>query len=180
MAIADPKAALLPELVGYIASEAKYLMDSGLSGYNYIAHALPNPVPGPGLPDVLAGVMGGLMLQDSTSDRAYEIFQPLNETIHQRWKGRAGLYVMTKEFPSFLAWYNENYDKSKAGGSSWIASRLLDETALGSESIGEALWEAAKPDGGMSVFFVGGQGVQGRRDNAVNTAWRGAYVHACE
>ena len=179
MAIADPQAAFLPDLVGYVASEAKYLMDSGLSGYNYIAHAMPNPTPGRGLPDVLAGVMGGLMLQDSTSERVYEIFQPLNETIYQRWKGKADLYVMTEEFPSFLAWYGENYDKSKAGGSSWIASRLLDETALGSKNIGEALWGAAKPDGGISIFFVGGKGAQSSRDNAVNTAWRRAYVHAC-
>ena len=180
LAIAEPKASFLQDLVGYVASQTKYLMDSGLSGYNYITQALPNPIPGPGLPDILAGVMGGLMLQDSTSSEAYEIFRPLNETLQKRWKGKASLHVMTEDFPTFLAWYSKNYDMNKAGGSSWLASRLLDEAALNHSDIGEALWEASKPGGGMSFFFVAGQGVQGHRENAVNTAWRRAYVHACE
>ncbi|KND91631.1 6-hydroxy-D-nicotine oxidase [Tolypocladium ophioglossoides CBS 100239] len=186
MAITDPKAPFVSDLISYIVSQMPYLMDSGMSGYNLVSTGMPNPTPFPGLPTEIAGFMGANLIQNADDPNvAAKIFKPLNDTLKEKWQGQAVMFQTTEQYPSFLAWFDKNYDQGQAGQSSYMVSRLLDGKALTGdpEALGKALKAGSAPSGGMLVFMVAGKGVQDakpRGGNAVNPAWRTAYVHAVE
>ncbi|KAK2616626.1 hypothetical protein QQS21_000449 [Conoideocrella luteorostrata] len=178
----DPQ---LREYIGYVSSQATHLMNAGLSGYTFLSNSMPSFASGTatsGSNDTIAAIAGSLILQDQTAQDALRILRPLNETLHQRWKGRANIRVATTEYTSFAAWFNTHHDQGTAGGSFWLVSRLIPEDKLtGSEQeLGEALWSALQSIGSVQFFLVGGKGVQAAKPgvNAVNPAWRKAYVHA--
>lgn len=173
------------DVVGYLGSQAKYLMDSGLSGYSYISTNLTSPVAVPGSDASIAGIFGKLMLQDSNDDEAIQkILKPVNDTLTAKWPGKAFIFVGdVVEYPSFLAWFSENFDSNTAGGSAYLVSSLLDEKSLSdTHALGEAFDTASKLTGFVSYFMVAGKGVQEAKpaggSNAVNPAFRRAYVHA--
>lgn len=184
MAVADPKAPFMSDFISYIASQVPYLMNSGMSGYNFVSTGMPNPYPFPGLPAEIAGFMGTSLIQNADDPNvADKIFKPLNDTLKERWQDEAIMFQITEQYPSFIAWFDKNYDQGYAGQSSYIVSRLLDGKALSGdpEALGKALKAGSAPSGGMSFFMVAGKGVQDakpRGGNAVNPAWRTAYVHA--
>lgn len=160
-------------------------MDAGLSGYNFITTGSPNPVPVPGAPDEIAGMMGSVIVQDADSPDALDkIFKPLNDTIKEKWHGEAKLFQITTAYDSFLDWFNVNYDQGTAGTSAYLVSRLLDEQALtlDTDALKEAVKSASVQASGLQVFMVGGKGVQHAEPrgggNAVNPGWRDSYVHA--
>ncbi|GJN81772.1 hypothetical protein PLIIFM63780_005307 [Purpureocillium lilacinum] len=184
MGITDPKSPFLLDLIAYLSSQIPYLMDKGgLSGYNYASLGMKNPVPAPGAPTDIAGVMGFGFVQDKGPGFLQDIFKPINDTIKQRWPGQAFLFLISEEFPTFHAWFDKNYDQAFAGNSSYIVSRLVDGKTLKGDpkALGKAIQAASLPSGGMSLFMVGGKGVQNakpRGGNSVNPAWRNTYVHA--
>lgn len=186
MGITDPKSPFLLDLIAYLSSQIPYLMDKGgLSGYNYASLGMKNPVPAPGAPTDIAGVMGFGFVQDKGPGFLQDIFKPINDTIKQRWPGQAFLFLISEEFPTFRAWFDKNYDQAFAGNSSYIVSRLVDGKTLKGDpkALGKAIQAASLPSGGMSLFMVGGKGVQNakpRGGNSVNPAWRNTYVHACK
>jgi hypothetical protein len=92
--------------------------------------------------------------------------------------------VFPQTYPDFWAWYNVNNGPLDAGYDQYLGSRLLDEKALTHNltALAEA-FRAATPLGGVtSVYLVGGRGVINAKprggSNAVNSAWRKAYVHS--
>jgi hypothetical protein len=92
--------------------------------------------------------------------------------------------VSPQTYPDFWAWYNVNNGPLDAGYDQYLGSRLLDEKALTHNltALAEA-FRAATPLGGVtSVYLVGGHGVINAKprggSNAVNSAWRKAYVHS--
>ncbi|KAF7552346.1 hypothetical protein G7Z17_g4398 [Cylindrodendrum hubeiense] len=180
-----PQAPFTLDLVTWAISQIPYLSDSGLSGYLLATVDSPPPVPLPGLPDRVAGLMGKTIILD-TQDTAEinEIFQPLNETIQERWPGQVNLVVLTQPFDSFMDWYKENFDDGSAGGSFYLISRLLDKNTLTNDL--DALADALKPilinDGWLGTYMVAGKGVNEAKPrgggNAVHPAWRTAYIHA--
>lgn len=185
--LAKPGDPILPDVIGYIASQIPYLMNSGVSGYSYVGPNLQNPLPpGTGLPPQIAGMLGKFVVQDQGAAEAQKIFKPLNDTIVQRWKGEAKMFVLAQEYPSFYSWVSANYDEDPTGHSVWLASRLLGDSFLtGDEkAIGNVLWNASGDVGRLALFLLGGKGVQNAQpaggSDAVNPAWRKAYVHSCE
>ncbi|KAF5009331.1 hypothetical protein FDECE_4429 [Fusarium decemcellulare] len=185
MAFTLPEAPFTLDLVTWAVSKLPYLSDSGLSGYLMATVDSPPPVPLPGLPERVAGLMGRTIILD-TQDEAEinKIFQPLNETIQERWPGQVTLIVLTQPYDSFMDWYSENFDDGQAGGSVYLISRLLDKDTLTKDL--DALSDALKPilidDGWLATYLVAGKGVNEAKPrgggNAVHPAWRKAYIHA--
>lgn len=184
---ADPTESFVFDLVTYIVSQLPYLMDQGFSGYPIVTKE--TDLSQLGIPEKIAGLVGSCILQDiESNDVVTAALKPVNDTIQQRWPGKVQFSTTIEQFDSFLAWFDKNYDMNPAGGSSYLVSRLLDEEALTGDP--DALKDALQEEltsgtlGSMATFMVGGKGVQEATprggSNAVNPAWRTAYVHACE
>lgn len=187
--VTDPTESFVPDLLAYIASQMPNLMEQGVSGYNIITKDMENPIQEPGLPDRIAGLVGSCIMQDIDSSKVItETFNPMNETIQQRWPNKVQFYTIIQQFDSFLGWFDKNYDMNPAGGSTYLVSRLLDGEALtgDSEALKNALQQvlSSGSTGSMAAYMVAGKGVQEAvprgGSNAVNPAWRKAYIHACE
>lgn len=92
--------------------------------------------------------------------------------------------VIPQTYPDFWAWYNVSNGPLDAGYDQYIGSRLLDGKALtqNSTALKEALKAATASGSGIGAYLVGGRGVMNAKPrgggNAVNPAWRRAYVHA--
>ncbi|KAL7948118.1 FAD-binding domain-containing protein [Trichoderma barbatum] len=185
MIFTDPKETIVFDLITYVVSQVPKLMAQGVSGYNIVTKDMATPIQIPGIPPRVAGFLGTSILQDVDSPEVVaNIFNPINDTLHERWPGRVQFYTLVSEYDSWLGWFDKNFDGSQAGGSAYLVSRLLDGQALTSNpsKLKSALQAAMAPSGTMSVFMVGGKGVQEAKprggSNAVNSAWRTAYVHA--
>ncbi|KAJ0332175.1 hypothetical protein COL5a_001879 [Colletotrichum fioriniae] len=187
MAFTVPEAPFTLDLATWAASQLPYLSDSGLSGYLMATVNSTPPIPIPGLPERVAGLMGKTIILD-TQDTAKinEIFRPLNKTIQERWPGQVNLLVLTQPYDSFAAWYAENFDDGQAGGSIYLISRFLDKKTLTNDL--DALKSALEPillnDGWLGTYLVAGKGVNEAKPrgggNSVHPVWRKAYVHARE
>ncbi|PTB44833.1 uncharacterized protein TrAFT101_000301 [Trichoderma asperellum] len=186
MIITDPKESFVFDLITYIVSQMPSLMKQGFSGYNIITKDMEIPIQEPGIPDRVAGFMGKCILQDVDDPEAVsKAFHPINETIQKRWPNRVQFYTTLEQYDSFLAWFDKNYDTNQAGGSLYLVSRLLDGEVLtgNTEALKNALQVGMSGSSrSMEAFMVGGKGVQEATprggSNAVNPAWRTAYVHA--
>lgn len=180
-----PEMPAVLEFVVWAASKIPYIADSGLSGYLMSTVNSPPPVPIPGLPPTVAGLLGATITLD-THDPAdiYKIFKPINDTIQERWPGQVEVVIIIQPYDSFLDWYLENYDKGEAGDSAYLISRLMDKDLLTKDL--DVLSDAIEPalvDGGwLGTYLVAGKGVHEAKPrgggNSVHPAWRSAYVHA--
>ncbi|KXH65704.1 FAD binding domain-containing protein [Colletotrichum salicis] len=185
MAFTVPEAPFTMDLATWGASQLPYLSDSGLSGYLMATVNSTPPIPIPGLPERVAGLMGKTIILDTQdTTKINEIFQPLNKTIQERWPGQVNLLILTQPYDSFAAWYAENFDDGQAGGSVYLISRLLDKKTLTNElaKLKSALEPILLNDGWLGTYMVAGKGVNEAKPrgggNAVHPAWRKAYVHA--
>ncbi|RFU71833.1 fad binding domain-containing [Trichoderma arundinaceum] len=185
MIITDPKESFVLDLITFVTTQIPNLMKQGISGYNIVTRDMQSPIQLPGVPDRVAGFMGTCIFQDVDSpDVIAKAFNPINETLRERWPNKVQFYTLVTEYDSWLGWFDKNFDGSQAGGSSYIVSRLLDGEALtgNSKKLKNALQAAMTPGGSMSLFMVAGKGVQEAKPrggrNAVNPAWRTAFVHA--
>lgn len=175
------------EFVTWAASQIPYLADSGLSGYQLVTVNSPPPVPLPGLPDAVAGLLGNTITLD-THDPAeiHKIFKPLNDTIQERWPGQVEMIILTNPHDTFMDYYSVNYDNGEAGSSTYLVSRLLDKDFLTSDlgALSDALEPALVDGGWLGAYMVAGKGVIEAKprggSNAVHPAWRNAYIHASE
>ena len=177
---ADDKAPHFADIVSYLVSQIPELMDKGLSGYCYVATAMPNPIPDPSLPKLLSGVFGATIVTDPAPGAVNAMFKPVNDTLHAKWPGEAQFFLISQSFPSFLAWYDMFYDQGQAGGDTYLVSRLLDRATLTGNSTQrtKALMAPLPPLGQYSLYLVGGKGVMKAGGNSVNPAWRNTYVHS--
>lgn len=181
----DAKSKFVYDLIAYGLSLYPSLGDAGFSGYTMISPGIENPIPIPGAPKEVAGILGQFIVQD-VEDPEYteKIWKPINETIQKRWPGAVQLLVGKDEYPSFLKWFDVHYDRDTAGNSSYMVSRLLSKEALDGDedSLKGALKSALEPSGGMAAFLVAGKGVRDAKprggSDAVNPGWRKSYVHA--
>ncbi|KAH7232093.1 hypothetical protein B0J15DRAFT_539316 [Fusarium solani] len=185
MLFTDAKSKFVYDVIAYSLSLFPSLGDAGLSGYTLISPGIENPVPIPGAPKEVAGILGQFIVQD-VEDPEYteKIWKPINETIQKRWSGAVQLLVGKEEYPSFLKWFDVHYDQDTAGNSSYLVSRLLSKEALDGDqdALKRALKSAMGPSGGMGAFLVAGKGVRDAKprggSDAVNPGWRKSYVHA--
>ncbi|KAJ3476435.1 hypothetical protein NLG97_g9130 [Lecanicillium saksenae] len=184
LAFTVPGSPILADLLGYVGSQTPTLMDGGMSGYNLVNRNFSNPAPGSGLPDYLAGFQGRLVVLDEPNgnDTIANLLKPLNDTINQRWPGKAGFFYSNAEYKSFLDFFSVNFDDEAVGDNKYLISRLLNKEAFNDpKALGEALLSGTGPGGFSTFFLVGGKGVMEAKpiggSNAVNSHWRTAYVH---
>ncbi|KAF6834548.1 FAD binding domain-containing protein [Colletotrichum plurivorum] len=181
----NPGAPYLPELLAYVLSQFPSLERAGVSMYcTSQSDPLPNPFPIEGLPSEIAGIMGSALLQNNNDpDAMKKLWQPIKATIQERWP-EAVFFQQVTEFASWLDWFNVFYDTRPVGGNTIFASRLLDEEALTEDldALEEAVRTVIDRAGRITTFLVSGKGVHEAKPrgggNAVNPAWRTAYVHA--
>lgn len=173
------------DILAYTLSQFPSLANIGFSGYSVITTGIPNPQPSPGIPDVLAGILSQFLVQDRDDIEAVnELLAPLNRTLHSRWPGEVQFILGTKPYDSFLAWFDEHYDQNPAGGSGYLASRLLDQGALeGNQAkLSAAIKSACSTSEGAITLVVLGKGVHNASprggSDSVNPGWRRAYAHA--
>lgn len=183
MLVTDADAPFVYDLLAYSLSSLPKLGEAGLSGYTFSTTRLPNPIPSPGGPAEIAGILGIFIAQDPDDvGQLSEVFNSMNETIQERWAGAVQFHNMPTMYDSFLEWFSQYYDHGGAGNDTYLVSRLLDEEALRSEGLKDAVRAATGGSGGMSAFLVSGKGVRdvvprGGGD-AANPAWRRSLVHA--
>ncbi|KAM0283509.1 hypothetical protein ACHAQH_002460 [Verticillium albo-atrum] len=157
--------------------------DAGLSGYFFSSARTPSPLPIPGGPKEVGGLIGVTMLQNQKPDEMLKLFGALNETLQQRWPGMVFFYAQEQHFDSFIDWYDVYYDQGTAGNSTYLVSRLVPRDVLegDQDALKDALETAGGPTGGLSAFLVAGKGVANAKPrgggNAVHPAWRKAYLH---
>lgn len=178
-----PNSTFYSDIITYTLSQIPSLMDAGLSGYHFVTNRMPMPIPDPNLPRTINGFAGVAILPDKTIEETDQLFAPLNHTLAEKWPGEASLFKNITSYDSFLSWFNVNYDQGLAGGNSYLVSRLLSKHTL--ENITpqskKAFMTPLSTLGSYAIFMVGGKGVINAKPrgggNAVNPAWRNAYVH---
>ena len=161
--------------MAYVFSQLPILGDAGLSG-----HFLAMNTSALGFD---AGVYGSTTLLSHSTTEIDRTFSILNDTIQKRWKDEAVLLKQEcKLHDNFLDWFEEKYDKGRAGGSPLLPSRLIGNDSLRDlATLTHALKAAANYEGQIQAHLVAGQGtanvVPRGGSNAVHPAWRTAYLH---
>lgn len=87
---------------------------------------------------------------------------------------------MATPYPSYLDWMQGYFDNSTTGVGSYMASHLLDESALTDNltELAEAVKVAFESTGGLMALLASGKGVHEAGNNAVNPGWRRSYALA--
>lgn len=171
----------VPDLAAYVVSQFPDLGDAGMSGYSYILRDFPNPYdPSSGS---VAGFYASMCIQDTQDTTEFlKLWNPIFKHINETWPGFS-IGPNLANFTSFSGWYAVNYDKSTTGTDSYVGSRLLDKKALTSNvtALAAAL-DRLSSGGTATAFLVSGKGVMDAKPrgggDAVNPAWRKAYVHS--
>ncbi|KAI5460548.1 hypothetical protein BGZ63DRAFT_405016 [Mariannaea sp. PMI_226] len=175
----------LYDVIAYTLSTFPSLGDAGFSGYSLITSRFPNPIPSPGAPKEIAGILGDFIIQDKADVEYLESHvAPINQTIQERWPGAVQFYAKTSSYSSFLKWFDDHYDQGTAGNSTYLISRLLDKSTLedNEAALSNAVKSALRISNGMTAFLVSGKGVHDAKPpgggDSVNPGWRKSYVHS--
>jgi hypothetical protein len=173
------------DVTANVLSQFPALDEQGIMTYAFVARNFSGQF---GITTPVDGFLGIYILPglhpENTSDSLSAV---LNKTFSEATAAYPSQFttgVIPQAYPDFWAWYNISNGPLDAGFDQYIGSRLLDEKALTQNltALKEA-YKAATPSGGMtSAYLVGGRGVMNAKprggSNAVNSAWRKAYVHA--
>lgn len=155
--------------------------------YSFVVHDFSRP--SEGLPIPLTGVLGLWILpvlhpENTTDSLSAAINTVFREATSGYFPGQFLRILTTHTWPDFWAFYNVSNGPRDAGFDQYLGSRLLDGKALTQNltALREAFKTATPPGGATGTYLVGGHGVQNVKprggSNAVNPAWRKAYVHS--
>lgn len=185
MIIADASHDFIYDMDAYIFSQLPDLIDNGVSGLAYAVASMPNPIPRPGGPSEVAGVIGVTAVQDTSDPESLlKIWKPLNETINSRWPGAVQFITRTTPYDSYFDWVQGYFDNSTAGVDSYLGSRLLDKKALTGNlsALAKAIKLGVEIAGGFTALLVSGKGVHdgpvSGGPNSISPEWRKSYVLA--
>lgn len=121
---------------------------------------------------------------ENTSDSLTTVVNQLFADATSLYPGRFATYTNATSYPDFWGYYEINNGPLSAGSDILLGSRLLDGKALTGNltALAEAYKTASAPGLGAQAFLVSGKGVHNAKprggSNAVNPAWRRAYVHS--
>ncbi|KAL1868863.1 hypothetical protein VTK73DRAFT_3443 [Phialemonium thermophilum] len=171
------------DAVAYVLGQFPGLVDSGISGYPVVVNSVPI-WPGSNQTVPVSGMTGKLAMLDATSpENMTQLFAPILAYLHETWPGEYSFLADITSYPTFYAWYLENYDPTPAGYDNLLGSRLLDRRALTANATATR-WalERFAAGGQATVLLVSGKGVFDARPRgggtSVSPAWRRAYAHA--
>ncbi|KAK3375929.1 hypothetical protein B0T24DRAFT_572387 [Lasiosphaeria ovina] len=169
------------DAIAYFVGKFPELVGAGVSGYPIIFKAAPGVLSGG--QTLVTGIVGKVVMLDTSNETdILGQIEPLFAHINSTWPGFV-FYTNATYYPSFGAWYEENYDPSPVGYENIMGSRLLDGPSLTDNATATKLALERFADGGQAtVYMVSGKGVWHAQprggSNAVNPAWRRTYVHA--
>ena len=176
------------DVVAYILSQYPSLDEQGISTYSFIASSFTSAELN--ITSPVDGHLGVFLLPALHSSNSSD---SLTATITNLFAEATAPYpfqffksITTQTYPDFWAWYSVNNGPNDAGHNQIVGSRLLDEKALtGNLTALKETYKAITPPGTTScVYLVGGKNVMNAMprggSNAVNPAWRKAYVHSRE
>ncbi|KFZ14095.1 hypothetical protein V502_06248 [Pseudogymnoascus sp. VKM F-4520 (FW-2644)] len=169
-----------------VFEESPDLGDLGISAYYFDAANVSGADYGVPVPGMISGFIGTFMLplidSANTSD---SLLTAVNAVVAKAIKGNEDQFltsVTEKTFDDFWAYYKDNNGPSTAGGDGILGSRLLDRKSLtGNRTALKEALIVAPGKGILLGHLVSGKGVHNAKipggSNAVNPAWRSAYVH---
>jgi hypothetical protein len=155
--------------IAHTASLYPGLADHGLMAYSFILGASATSPPAFGV------IFGGVNI---SSDKVSELLAPIEDYNKKTYPTEVYISHNISNYPSFYNFWTSNADMSTPVGVDLaVGSRLLDAKALNNPSLKDVLAEPFP-----TFFLVSGPGVHARDKNfnAVNPAWRTAYVHSSE
>lgn len=179
------------DVITKILSQYPSIDSQGISAYTFVVTNFTSAelVPALNLTTPVDGFYGTFILPSlhpfNTSDSLLAAINNVFNNATSPYPDQFYLSVNPASYPSFWAWYKVNNGPLSAGGNAVLGSRLLDEKALTQNltALQEALKIVTPPGGSVTqLYLVGGKGVMNAKprggSNAVNPAWRRAYVHA--
>ena len=166
------------EATTYLHTQLPRLSDGGLMGYYLVQPS--------GLNLTSAGSFTWQFLFLDKSERELDaLMAPIYAYLSNAVYAAEITYgASTQAYPDFYSWWNATMETEASGVDIAIGSRLLDENALTADSakLMQALKQAAPAGGLLKGHLVAGRGVKeavpAGGSDAVNPAWRKAYVHA--
>jgi hypothetical protein len=168
-----------------IVSVFPVLSDEGISGYTNIA---PNvTLPSIGITTPVNGFSLILALPLISASKTSDSFEKeINDTFKKAIAPypQVELNIAFHTFPNFFAFYNISNGPLNGGDDVMLGSRLLDGKALSGDrtALKQALQQSTPPSAVTEMNLVAGKNVWNAHprggSNAVNPAWRKAYVHA--
>jgi len=119
---------------------------------------------------------------NSSESLAAAIDKVLQESIAP-YPGQFFSSITTQTYSDFWDFYSGNNGPLDGGHDQVLGSRLLDGKALTNRTAMKEALKIVTADGDIfSVYLVGGKNVMDAKprggSNAVNSAWRKAYVHS--
>ena len=161
------------------------LNDQGVAGYNNIASNI--TLPEFNIMTPINGLSGIFFLPLVHPSNTTESFAAsINDFVAQTTAGYPQVVssVNFTTYPNFFAYYQNGNGPLDGGTDVMLGSRLLDGKALtgNSTALKQAIQLATPPGQVTQANLVGGRNVWNAKprggSNAVNSAWRRAYVHA--
>ena len=176
------------DVVANVLSQYPYLDEQGISTYSFIASSFATTELN--ITSLVDGHYGAYLLPvfhpSNSSDSLKAAITKLFADATAPYPSQFFKSITVQTYPDFWAWYSVNNGPNDAGHNQVLGSRLLDEEALtGNFTALKETYKAITPPGSISsVYLVGGKNVMNAvprgGSNAVNPAWRKAYVHSRE
>lgn len=184
--VAAPGAGSFWDVIAQILSQFPSLDASGISAYTFIAPGFTSQAMSITSP---VQAFHGIFILPSlhpqnTSDSLNTIVKKLFSDAISSYPQQFLTHSQSITYPDFWAWYKIGNGPRDGGDDKILGSRLLDAKALTGNltALAEAYQKASPVDTEMGVFLVSGKGVHNAKprggSNAVNPAWRTAYVHS--
>lgn len=174
------------DVISRILSQYPSLDELGVSAYTFIVPSFMNAEFN--ITSLVDGFYGIFILPSlhpsNTSDSLTTAVKQVFADATSAYPGRFVTYTNTTSYSDFWGYYETNNGPLSAGNDGLLGSRLLDGKALTGNltELAEAYKTASAPGLGPQVFLVSGKGVHNAKprggSNAVNPAWRKAYVHS--
>ncbi|KAH8600686.1 hypothetical protein B0O99DRAFT_589582 [Bisporella sp. PMI_857] len=173
------------DVITHIVSRYPDLISQGISGYTFIApnflsedFNITSPVDG------YYGILMLPLLHPSNSSES--LLTALNNVVASAtapYPGQIFSSISTTTYDDFWGYYEPNNGPQDAGYDQITVSRLLDGKALADREGLKKAFKTITSDGtAAGLYLVGGANVFNAKprggSNAVNPAWRKAYVHA--
>jgi hypothetical protein len=176
------------DVVTYILSQFPSLDEQGISCYSFIVTSFASAEFN--IPSPVDGYVGTFLLPalhpSNSSDSLKSTITKLFAEATAPYPFQFFTSVKTRTYPDFWAWYSVSNGPLDAGHDRVIGSRLLGGKALTQNLTAlKETYKAITPAGSITmVYLVGGKNVMNAvprgGSNAVNPAWRKAYVHSRE
>ncbi len=174
------------DVLAQILSSLPNLSAQGISAYTIMAPSFIDP--SMNFTSLVDGYLGIFLLPglhpSNTSDSLAATINTLFADVTAPYPMQFFTSVTSNTYADFWAYYEPHNGPSDAGHDQVLGSRLLDKKALtGNLTALKQAFKAATPPGSViNAYLVGGKGVMDATprggSNAVNPAWRKAFVHA--